>query len=228
MEISTSVDAVLFDLDGTLVHTAPCIAAALNESLALKGLGPVDPAVTTTMIGGGVPTLIDRALTRLGKERAPMVAEGILADYRRFYLQDPAAMPVLFPGVELALAELKRTGLKLGVVTNTFDRFVHAILRHTGLAHLFDVVVSADTLPQRKPDPAPLLYACRAINVDVGRTVFVGDSRNDAEAAHAAHMRMVCMTYGYNEGRPATELVSVAYLANMSELPPLLNAWRRP
>ena len=228
MEFPAAINAVLFDLDGTLVHTAPCIAAALNRSLALDGLGAVDPAVTTTLIGGGVPTLIERALTRLGKEQDPALAESILGNYRRFYLQDPTAMPVAYLGVDVALAELKRMGLKLGVVTNTFDRFVHAILQHTRLSHLFDIVVSADTLPERKPHPAPLLYACRALAVDVVRTVFVGDSRNDAEAAQAAHMRMICMTYGYNEGRPAIELPCLAFLEGMNELPPLLNAWRHP
>ena len=225
MDSPASVDAVLFDLDGTLVHTAPCIAAALNQSLALSGLGPVDPGVTSTLIGGGVPTLIARALSRLGVKHDAALAEIILANYRQFYLQDPAAMPAPFPGVEHALAELRSMGLKLGVVTNTFDRFVHAILQHTGLAHLFDIVVSADTLPERKPHPAPLLHACRAIEVDPRRTLFVGDSRNDAEAAQAAHMRIVCMTYGYNEGRPATELPCLALLENMSALPSLLRAW---
>jgi phosphoglycolate phosphatase len=227
IKTSTSVDAVLFDLDGTLVHTAPCIAAALNQSLALSSTGPVDPAVTTTMIGGGVPTLIERALARLGKAQDPVLAETILANYRRFYLQDPVAMPVSFPGVETALVELQRLGLKLGVVTNTFDRFVHAILKHTNLSRFFDVVVSADTLPERKPHPAPLLHACRALGVDARSTLFIGDSRNDAEAAQAAHMRMVCMTYGYNEGRPATELPCLAFLAEMSALPPLLLEWRK-
>ncbi len=225
MDSQAAVDAVLFDLDGTLVHTAPCIAAALNQSLALSGLGAVDPVVTSTLIGGGVPMLIERALVRLGVKHDTKLAETILANYRQFYLQDHSAMPAPFPGVDHALAELRSMGLKLGVVTNTFDRFVHAILQRTGLADRFDIVVSADTLPERKPHPAPLLHACRAIGVDARRTLFVGDSRNDTEAAQAAHMRIVCMTYGYNEGRPATELPCLALLADMSELPPLLRAW---
>jgi phosphoglycolate phosphatase len=174
-----------------------------------------------------VPTLIERALTRLGAKHEPQLAEAILANYRTFYLQESALIPAPFPGVERALLEMQRMGLKLGVVTNTFDRFVHAILRRTGLSHLFDIVVSADTLPERKPHPAPLLYACSAIGVDSPRTLFVGDSRNDAEAAQAASMRMVCMTYGYNEGRPVTELRCLAFLAGMGELPPLLSTWGR-
>jgi phosphoglycolate phosphatase len=224
---STSIDAVLFDLDGTLVHTAPCIAVALNQALAASGLGSIDPAVTATLIGGGVPTLIERALTRLGLKYESPMAEKILADYRKFYLQDPTTMPAPFPGVERALADLQHMGLKLGVVTNTFDRFVRAILQHTGLSSAFDVVVSADTLPERKPHPAPLLHACAELAVTPAQTVFVGDSRNDAEAAQAAQMRMVCMTYGYNEGRPVAELRYSALLAHMSELPALLATWQR-
>lgn len=225
-DFSPSVDAVLFDLDGTLVHTAPCIAAALNAALTARGLGPIETTVVTTMIGGGVPTLIERALTRLGATYEPQLAESILADYRKFYLHDPDAMPLPFAGVERALAELQRMGLKLGVVTNTFDRFVREILRHTGLTHLFDIVVSADTLPERKPHPAPLLYACRTLAVEPQRALFVGDSRNDAQAARAAHMPMVCMTYGYNEGNSVAELPCLALLADMGDLPALVSAWR--
>jgi phosphoglycolate phosphatase len=224
---SSSVDAVLFDLDGTLVHTAPCIAAALNEALAVRGLGAMNPAVVTTMIGGGVPALIERALTKLGVKQESWLIESVLADYRKFYLRDPGLMPLPFAGVERALAELRRMGLKLGVVTNTFDRFVREILRHAGLLQMFDIVVSADTLPERKPHPAPLLYACRSLAVEPQHALLVGDSRNDAEAAQAAHMRMVCMTYGYNEGNSVAELPCLAFLADMAELPPLLQVWRR-
>jgi phosphoglycolate phosphatase len=222
-----SIDAVLFDLDGTLVHTAPCIAAALNEALAARGLGPIEPTAVTTMIGGGVPTLIGRALTMLGMKHEAQLAESLLADYRTSYLRDPDAMPSAYAGVERALCELQSMGLKLGVVTNTFDRFVREILRHAGLLQLFDIIVSADTVAERKPHPAPLLHACRALTVDPERALFVGDSRNDAEAAQAAHMPMVCMTYGYNEGKPVAELPCLALLTGMAELPGLLTAWRR-
>ena len=221
------IEAVLFDLDGTLVHTAPCIAAALNAALARSGLRAIEPALITTMIGGGVPMLIERALTKLGLQREPQLAESLLVDYRETYLSDPDAMPLPFAGVERTLVDLQRMGLKLGVVTNTFDRFVRKILHHAGLLQMFDIVVSADTVPERKPDPAQLLYACRAMTVQPRRTLLVGDSRNDAEAAQAAHMAMVCMTYGYNEGKPVAELPCLAFLANMSELPALLIAWRR-
>jgi len=224
IDASSSIEAVLFDLDGTLVHTAPCIAAALNEALTRNGLEPIEPALVTAMIGGGVPMLIERALAKLGVRREPGLCESLLADYRECYLHDLDAMPLLYPGVERALPEARHMGLKLGVVTNTFDRFVHRILRHTGLLPMFDVVVSSDTVPQRKPDPGPLLHACRTISVQPSHALFVGDSRNDAEAAQAAHMRMVCMTYGYNEGDPVANLPCLAFLDDMSELPLLLKA----
>jgi len=227
MKLQGTIDAVLFDLDGTLVHTAPCICAALNHALADNHLGAIEPAVVTTMIGGGVPTLIERALLRLGKAPEPQVVSGVLARYRAVYLAPDGPLPVAFPGVEGALTELHRAGFKLGVVTNTFDRFVHTILQRTGLAHLFDIVVSADTLPERKPHPAPLLHACTALSTAPNRTLFVGDSRNDAEAAQAASMPMVCMTYGYNEGKPVSDLPALGFLTNMGELPPLLETWRR-
>ena len=221
-----AIDAVLFDLDGTLIHTAPCIAAALNEALANNGLGAIEPDVATTMIGGGVPTLIRRALTKLGRSPQPDLLAALLARYREVYLAPSGPTPVPFPGVEPALAELHRDGFRLGVVTNTFDRFVHTLLQRTGLGHFFDVVVSADTLPERKPHPAPLLHACRALSIGPAQAMFVGDSSNDADAAQAAGIPMICMTYGYNEGKPATELRSIAFLADMRELPPLLQSLR--
>ena len=226
-DLLTSVDAVLFDLDGTLIDTAPCIAAALNQALADNGLGSVESSVVTTIIGGGVPTLIERALTRLAVPHEPRRMASILASYRSVYLAQPGPTPEPFPGIERALAELDRMGLRLGIVTNTFDRFVHTLLQRTGLAHRFDIVVSADTIPERKPHPAPLLYACDALSATPAQTLFVGDSKNDSEAAQAAHIRMVCITYGYNEGSPVAGLACVAFLDDMGELPALINAWRQ-
>ena len=115
IDASSSIEAVLFDLDGTLVHTAPCIAAALNEALTRNGLGTIEPALVTTMIGGGVPMLIERALTKLGVRREPGLRESVLADYRESYLHDLVAMPLPYAGVERALAEVQHMGLKLGV-----------------------------------------------------------------------------------------------------------------
>jgi phosphoglycolate phosphatase len=227
MEVTTTIDAVLFDLDGTLVDTAPCIAAALNQALAANGFGSIAPVEVTAMIGGGVPMLIERALTKLGKTPGPQIIADMLVHYRAVYLTQPGPTPALFPAVERALLELHEMDLKLGVVTNTFDRFLRTLLHRTGLARLFDITVSADTVPERKPHPAPLLYACDALSVAPANALFVGDSRNDAEAAQAAHMRMVCMTYGYNEGRPVAALPCDAFLGNMGELPKLLAAWQR-
>jgi phosphoglycolate phosphatase len=220
-----TIEAVLFDLDGTLVHSAPRIAASLNLALADHGIAAIEPAMVATMIGGGVPLLLERALTYRGVPSRPSLTAGLLDRYRETYLA-PGGTPVLpFPGVEQALAELRRGGLKLGVVTNTLDRFMRMLLQRTGLAHLFDTVVSADTLPQRKPDPAPLLHACSALAVAPDRTLFVGDSRNDAEAAQAAGMRMICMTYGYNEGNPVRALVCAAFLDDMGALPARMRGW---
>jgi phosphoglycolate phosphatase len=154
MDVPATIDAVLFDLDGTLVDTAPCIAAALNQALTDNGFASIAPVEVTAMIGGGVPMLIDRALTKLGKIPESQIIAAMLARYRAVYLAQPGPTPKLFPDVERALAELHGMGLKLGVVTNTYDRFLRTLLQRTGVAHLFDIVVSADTLPERKPHPA--------------------------------------------------------------------------
>ena len=167
-------------------------------------------------------TLIQRALTRLGTAQRPELFAALLAKYREVYLAPSTPTPVPYPGVEEALTELQADGLKLGVVTNTFDLFVHTILQRTGLSHRFDVVVSADSVPERKPHPAPLLHACKMLSIAPAQTLFVGDSSNDAEAARAADMPMVCMTYGYNEGKPVSTLPCIAFLDDMGKLPELL------
>ena len=223
MALDAPVDAICFDLDGTLVDTAPCIAAALNAVLAERGLAGIDSVIVTTFIGGGVPLLLERALRHLGVSPLASTIDAMLDRYCTFYLNIPGSPLLAYPGVAEALSELNAMSIKLAVVTNTFEHFAQAILVRCGIAQPIRLIVSADTLPQRKPDPAPLRYACKALGVPPERTVFVGDSSNDAIAAVATPMRMVCMTYGYNEGKPVRDLPCAAILESMRELP----AWVR-
>jgi phosphoglycolate phosphatase len=214
------IDAICFDLDGTLVDTAPCIVAALNQALAEEGLTALSTRAVTTLIGGGPRMLIERALRALGVAHDAQRVAALLARYQHNYLQPSEPTPQAFDGVAEALAELRRMGLRHAVVTNTLDRFARTILRRCGLDGWIDVVVSADTLAERKPDPAPLRFACRALAVEPSRALFVGDSINDSEAATAAGITMVCMSYGYNEGQPVRELRAAAVLDSMRELVP--------
>jgi phosphoglycolate phosphatase len=108
----------------------------------------------------------------------------------------------LFAGVREALGHWRERGVAMACVTNKGSRFTAPLLDHFDLHALLPIAVSGDTLPRRKPDPAPLLLACERLNVAPGRAVMIGDSRNDVLAARAAGMPVVCVSYGYNHGRP--------------------------
>jgi phosphoglycolate phosphatase len=122
--------------------------------------------------------------------------------YMRHYAACCTDRSTLFAGVREALAHWRKQGVAMACVTNKGSRFTAPLLDHFDLHALLPVAVSGDTLPQRKPDPAPLLLACRQLDVAPGRTVMIGDSRNDVLAARAAGMPVVCVSYGYNHGRP--------------------------
>jgi phosphoglycolate phosphatase len=217
--------AVLFDLDGTLLDTVDDIAMALNESLAERQLGALSTAAIGRLIGRGAPTLVTRALEQLGAPAKQFEVEALLgrfcANYDRLYAgYGSRALP--FPGVEEGLRVLYGAGLKLGVVTNKQRRFAVQLLERHGLARWLDAVVGGDTCGQRKPDPRPLQHACELLQVDVTATLMVGDSNTDVLAARAAGMPVVCVPYGYNEGRGADTLSCDALVASLADLPALL------
>jgi phosphoglycolate phosphatase len=216
---------VLFDLDGTLLDTVDDIAAVLNESLAERQLAALSTDAVGRLIGRGAPTLVKRALEQLGAPAKQFEVEALLgrfcANYDRLYAgYGSRALP--FPGVEAGLRALYGAGLKLGVVTNKQRRFAVQLLERHGLAPWLDAVVGGDSCGQRKPDPRPLQYACELLQVNPDAALMVGDSNTDVLAARAAGMPVVCVPYGYNEGRAANTLSCDALIASLADLPALL------
>ena len=189
--------AVLLDLDGTLLDTAPDIAAAANAMLAEQGLAPLPAVAVRDFIGGGIPALVERCLRARGAEPN----EDALRSFREHYqvLNGSAATP--FPGVVAALRRLRTAGLRLACVTNKASAFTLPLLEKSALAALLDVVVTADQVGRRKPDPEPFLHACRALGVGAAQSAVIGDSANDAEGARAAGCPVLLVSYGYSEGR---------------------------
>lgn len=208
--------AVLFDLDGTLVDSAPDIAAAVNRMLAAEGHDPLDLSTVVSFVGHGLPHLVRRV----------MAARGIGADHhprltaatRAAYDAAPTALTRPYPGVLAALRDLRAAGHRLGLCTNKPEASARAVLRQLDL-DLFASVVGGDRLPVAKPDPAPL-HLCLQ-ETGGGRAIFVGDSEVDAATARAAGMPFVLFTLGYRKASVA-DLAPAASFDDFARLPAIL------
>jgi phosphoglycolate phosphatase len=223
------VKVVMFDLDGTLLDTAPQIAEAANRMLVALGKPMLSQAQITTYIGEGVQNLIKRCLVGSMHDE-PDAQEFVRAQplYHDFY-EANATDSLAFAGVLPALQQLKKQGYRLACVTNKPEKFTLPLLQHAGLADFFEIVVSGDTLPKKKPDPLPLLHICQKLGTLPAEAVLVGDSETDIQAAHAAGCFVVTVPYGYNQGRAidvATVDATVQQLTevvNLLELPALFS-----
>ncbi|ROR29536.1 phosphoglycolate phosphatase [Inmirania thermothiophila] len=218
--MSGACEAVLLDLDGTLVDSAPDLAAAVDEMLAALGRTPAGEAAVRRWIGNGAPRLVKRALTgEMEAEPDPALFERAYALFLDAYQRHLSEGTRLYPGVAQGLEGLAAMGLRLGCITNKPARFTEPLLARLGIRRYFGVVVSGDTLPRGKPDPAPLLHAAACLKIEPGRTLMVGDSVNDVQAARAAGMRVVCVPYGYNHGEDIAAAQPDAVIASLAELP---------
>lgn len=187
------MSAIVFDLDGTLIDSAPDIRAAINRTLADEGQVALDLPTVVSFIGYGLPNLVARAMSARGIDMAQhaRLTEATLAHYNA--ASNDLTRP--YPGVMAVLERLRDDGHVLGICTNKPEAPARKVLDQFGMAHLFDVVVGGDTLAQRKPDPAPLRHAFGALGVASG--LYVGDSEVDAETAQRAGIDFAFFTQGY-------------------------------
>jgi len=222
------VKAVIFDLDGTLVDSAPDLACAVNQTLAELGLPPRDERRLATFIGKGTARLVERSLIGQldGNADAELLARA-LAIFERHYQRESGRQAALFPGVAAGLEALRREQIPLACVTNKPDRFTRALLAKMGIAACFDLIVAGDTLARKKPDPLPFLHACRGLHVEPAQALVVGDSMNDVQGARAAGCPVVCVPYGYNEGRPIETSGCDAVIADVLQAAQLVLAGRQ-
>jgi len=216
------IRAVLFDLDGTLLHTSPDLAAAASAALKECGHPNVDAQLVENFVGKGIDVLLQRCLQHLGLPDQGPVFEQLRDAYMRHYERLNGAQARPYPGVFKGLNALRDLGLKLGVCTNKTGRFTAPLLDRTDLSNYFSVVVSGDTAPRKKPDAAPILWACDALRLKPAQVLMVGDSSNDAGAARAAGSPVLIVPYGYNEGEPVQNIDSDGIVNDLSELAALL------
>jgi len=213
-------DAVLFDLDGTLVDSAPDLTTAVNRTLADLDRPAIDEDRVRHWIGNGARRLVARALAgRRGITAEPPQTEAALARFFAHYHDCLHERSVLYTGVANGLGRLAALDLPLGVVTNKPGAFTQPLLEALGIAGRFATLVSGDTLAVKKPDPAPLVHAADALQVDIRRCLYVGDSAADRDAAAAAGALLVRVPYGYPgddaifDGHPAALTLTVPALA---------------
>ena len=193
-----SVRAVLFDLDGTLVDSAPDLTLAANKMLSALGYPQVNCTQVKGWVGDGVRSLVLRALTAIvGDVPAESLIEQGYGLFQRYYAESVYQDSTLYPGVHETLQTLKSSGLALACVTNKPSRFTKPMLEKSGLTGFFGAVVSGDDLSLKKPDPAPLEFAAEQLGVPLTACVLVGDSTNDIRAAGAAGIPVLWATYGY-------------------------------
>ncbi|MBS1246901.1 MAG: phosphoglycolate phosphatase [Proteobacteria bacterium] len=221
-----AVKMVMIDLDGTLIHTAPDLAACANRMLADLGRAPALVETVMTWIGNGVPRLVKRALTGdMWAEPEAALFEQALAIYQRHYLAHVSDLSRPFAGVVAGLTSLKARGFHLACITNKAELFTLPLLRNLDLYNYFELVLSGDSLPKQKPDPLPLLHACQHFGISPDHGMLVGDSSNDVEAARAAGMPVICVTYGYNHGHDIRESHPDAVVDSLEAVEPYLTVY---
>ncbi len=208
---------LIFDLDGTLIDSAPDIRAAVNRMLAGEGLEPLDLPTVTDFVGNGMPKLVERVMAVKGIDPARHKAlTQVTLDH---YNAAPSALTRPYPGVPQALAALEAAGHRLALCTNKPEAPARAILADLGLARHFPVVIGGDTLPMRKPDPAPALECVKAMGG--GDAAFIGDSEVDAETAEAAGLPFYLFTEGYRKS-PVSALPHRGTFSGFADLPALI------
>ncbi len=189
---------MILDLDGTLIDTLGDFVAVLNLVLAELGLPAVTRGFVERTVGQGSEHLIRSTLAEVGGEAA--LFEPAWARYQHHYARLNGQQAEVYPGVREGLALLRARGLPLAVLTNKPAAFARELLRRKGLIEHFAFVFGGDDFARKKPDPLPLIKTCEALGTPPAQTWMVGDSRNDAQAAHAAGCPLILMSYGYNHG----------------------------
>ena len=209
---------VAFDLDGTLVDTAPDLTAALNHTLGELGRAPVSREAVRHMVGHGVRALLEKGLAATGGTRPDLVDAGfpIFLDHYEKHIADESRP---FAGVEAALDALAARGVKLAVCTNKLEPLARELIGALGWRDRFAAVVGGDTLPVRKPDPAPLFEAIA--RAGGGRAAYVGDSITDTDTARAANIPCVAVTFGFSD-RPPEQLGADILIDHFDDLLPAL------
>jgi phosphoglycolate phosphatase len=223
MSSKLRVASVTLDLDGTLLDTAPDLAAAASAMLAELSLPGRSENEVRDFVGRGIPHLVDRCI---GAERAadPVLLDRATLSFRRHYALTNGRKARPYPGVIEGLTAFQALGLPMAVVTNKAAAFTGPLMAACGLGGYFRFFLSGDSLPEKKPHPLPLLHACDRLGTRPAQNLHIGDSRHDAGCARAAGCPVFIVSYGYNEGEDVRKLDSDAIVASLKTAATLILA----
>ncbi len=217
---------VFFDLDGTLLESAPDLLLAVEAAMRAIHRPVPDLERLRHWVGNGTEKLVQRAITgSMEAEADPALMQRAMPVFNEAYARALGRASHPFPGVVETLERLQKRGLPMACITNKPQDFTEPLLRDHGLLAFFTVVVGGDRLPEKKPHPAPLRFAARGLGLPVDRCLMVGDSRHDVEAARNAGCPVVAVSYGYNHGedirsaRPDAVVDAFPQLLDWLELP---------
>jgi phosphoglycolate phosphatase len=210
---------ILIDVDGTLVDSVPDLAYCVDEMMCRLDRPAHGAAQVRNWVGNGVERLVRRAL--VGQLEGEPSDDDFAKAYPIFlelYAANTSQRSLLYPGVLDGLDYLQSKGFRLGCVTNKVSQFTIPLLKDLGIHDRFEIVVCGDTLPVKKPDPGPLLYAAEFFDVAPAEALMLGDSKSDVAAARAAGFQIICMSYGYNHGEDIRAYAPDAVIDSMTEL----------
>jgi len=214
---------ILIDLDGTLVDSVPDLAFCVDEMMRCLGRPPHGEAKVRDWVGNGVERLTRRALIgQLDGEPSAADFERAYPIFLELYDRHNGKNARLYPGVREGLDYLKSTGIHLGCVTNKAEQFTRPLLKALGIHDYFEIIISGDSLPRKKPDPMPLLHAARHFGIQPSEALMLGDSVSDTKAARAAGFGIVCVSYGYNHGNDIRDANPDHVIDSFTELRDLL------
>ena len=208
---------ITFDLDGTLFDTAPEITLAVNRVLEAHALPPVSLDTVIGYIGNGTRELMRQVLANLGI-KAEIVLETVMPVFDAHYDATAGTTARPYPGVGAALARLRAAGMRMAVVTNKDHRFAQRLVENAGFTPYFDVVLGGDSLPDKKPHPAPIRHCLERFNVPMHAAAHLGDSCTDVQSARRAGVAAWAVPYGYNHGAPIAQAHPDRVFASIAEM----------
>lgn len=220
---------IIFDLDGTLIDSAPDLANAINYMLQELGQKSFSEELINTWVGNGAQTLVKRAL--LGKKEVDEEVDVLLFEkglqiFLEHYEENICVNTFLYPKVKETLVHLHKKEYLLSIVTNKPYKFVQPILESLEIENFFHDYIGADSLERKKPDPMPLQYMCDKFSVNIENALMIGDSKNDILAAQALNMHSIGVSYGYNYAEPISVHNPTHIVDDFSKIAELLTGER--